>query len=110
MKIIFLMFICMFLTNESFANEIKIPKFKSKEDVFFCKHDSGIESMLAITRDKMIMYYQAKGERSAIVIDQGDRYTATFEDFKMIFFKKTSTWARTYNDGIQSFGVCRKLN
>lgn len=109
-KFLSLLLSILFLCGLTNADEIKIPKFEFKEQVFLCAHESGNESMLAITRDKMIMYYQTKGEKSAVVIDFGDRYTATFEDFKMMFFKKTTTWAQTYNNGNQSFGVCRKLN
>ncbi|WP_440915726.1 hypothetical protein [Candidatus Pelagibacter sp.] len=109
-KFLSLLLSILFLCGLANADEIKIPKFEFKEQVFICTQESGIESMLAITKDKMIMYYQANDEKSAIVIDQGDRYTATFEDYKIMFFKKTSIWAQTYNNGNQSFGVCRKLN
>lgn len=81
------------------------------EKIYFCKHESGVESLTAITPSEFTIWYQAKGEKSAKHIQQKDRYIAEFDDRKIMFFKKTSVlvYTRKLNDN-SSYAKCTKLN
>jgi len=109
-KFLSLLLSILFLCGLTSANEIKIPEFETKEKVFFCITDSSSEFMMAINENEMIMYYQAKGERSASYEEKEDKYTATYDDFKIIFFKRTNVFARTWNSGSQGYARCTRLN
>ena len=83
----------------------------TKEKVYMCVGDSGIQYLISINPPKFTIWYGTESERSADLIDQEDRYLAEFDDRKIIYFKRTNIIAETWKEsGNQSFDKCRQIN
>ena len=83
----------------------------ANEKIYLCLGESGIDSLTAITPNKMIIWYGTKNEKAADIEEKDDRYFAEFDDRKIIFFKRTNLIAETWKkSGNQSFERCRKVN
>ena len=83
----------------------------TKEKIYLCRHESGIDSLISIYPPKFTIWYGTKDERSADLIDQEDRYLVEFDDRKIIYFKRTNIIAETWKEsGNQSFDKCRQIN
>ena len=83
----------------------------TKEKVYMCVGDSGVQYLISINPPKFTIWYGTESERSADLIDQEDRYLAEFDDRKIIYFKRTNILAETWKaHGNQSFEKCRLIN
>jgi|TARA_B100001964_G_scaffold239192_1_gene306115 hypothetical protein len=83
----------------------------TKEKVYMCVGDSGVQYLISINPPKFIIWYGTESERSADLIDQEDRYLVEFDDRKIIYFKRTNIIAETWKEsGNQSFDKCRQIN
>ena len=102
-KLLVILVLGLLLGVSSYAN--------AQEKIYLCRHESGIESLISIYPPKFTIWYGTKDERSADLIDYGDRYLAEFDDRKIIYFKRTNIIADTSKEsGNQSFEKCRQIN
>ena len=100
-KLLLITVLGLLLSGNAYANE----------KIYLCLGESGIDSLTAITPNKMIIWYGTKNEKAADIEEKDDRYFAEFDDRKIIFFKRTNLIAETWKkSGNQSFERCRKVN